>query len=113
MPQPYVDADIAVSGDPEHARRMFELDRGLMLGFQDWPDDLPSSIPARTLVVVGDQDVVTVAHTERLRSVIPGASLLVVPGYHGPYLGELLAAGGDPGSLRATLPVLLAFLDAP
>ena len=113
MPQVYVDADIAVSGDPQHARRMFELDHALMLGFTDWPDDLPASIIARTLIVVGDEDVVTVDHAVRLRSVIPEACLLVVPGFHGQYLGERLAAGGDLAAMHATLPLLLGFLDAP
>jgi pimeloyl-ACP methyl ester carboxylesterase len=113
MPQVYADADLAVSGDREHARRMFELDRALMLGFSDWPDELPASITARTLVIVGDRDVVTVDHAVRLREIIPGSALLVVPGLHGQYLGERLAAEGGLGSMRQTIPVLLGFLDAP
>lgn len=42
----------------------------------------------------------------------PGARMLVVPGNHGDYLGELLAAGGDPAAMRRALPWLLAFLDS-
>ncbi len=39
--------------------------------------------------------------------------LLVVPGNHGDYLGELVAAAGDPGPLRRALPFLVSFLDQP
>ena len=50
LPQPYREADLAVSGDPTHAERMFHLDRELMLtGFTDWPDALVASITAPTL----------------------------------------------------------------
>jgi pimeloyl-ACP methyl ester carboxylesterase len=113
MPGVFVDADLRASGDPEHARAMFELDRRLMLGFEDWPDSLPASIQAPSLIVVGDRDVVTVDHAARLARLVPNARLLVVPASHGSYLGELAASGGDPAELRAVLPLLLGFLDQP
>ncbi|MDR6972207.1 alpha/beta fold hydrolase [Leifsonia shinshuensis] len=113
LPAPYRDADLAVSRDPEHARRMFELDRELMLGFEDFPDALLASVAAPTLVVGADRDVVRASHFVELAALLPDARLLIVPGIHGDYLGERLAAAGDPASLRRTLPHLLAFLDAP
>lgn len=112
LPAPYRAADLAVSRDPEHARRMFELDRELMLGFQDFPDELLASIHAPTLVVGADHDVVRPEHFVELAALLPDARLLIVPGVHGDYLGELLAAAGDPTLLARTLPHLLAFLDA-
>jgi pimeloyl-ACP methyl ester carboxylesterase len=113
LPQPYREADLAVSGDPAHAERMFHLDRDLMLtGFVDWPDSLVASITAPTLVVAADRDVVRPEHTVRLASLIPGARVLIVPGNHGDYLGEL-AAAEDPGPLQRTLPFIVDFLDRP
>lgn len=112
LPAPYRSADLAVSHDPGHARRMFELDRALMLGFTDVPDAFIASIAAPTLVVVADRDVVRVEEGVALAALLPDARLLVVPGTHGDYLGELLAAGGDDAPLRRTLPFLLAHLDA-
>jgi pimeloyl-ACP methyl ester carboxylesterase len=110
LPQPYRDADLAVSGDPAHAERMFHLDRELMLtGFVDWPDAQPASIAAPTLVVAADRDVVRPGHAARLAALIPGARLLIVPGNHGDYLGELLAAG-DESALDRTLPFITDFL---
>lgn len=113
LPAPYRDADLAVSRDPGHARRMFELDRELMLGFRDFPDELLASIHAPVLVVGADRDVVRTEHFVELARLLRDARLLIVPGGHGDYLGERLAAGGDPAALRRTLPHLLAFLDAP
>lgn len=112
MPAIFREADLAASGDPAHARRMFDLDRALMLGFTDWPDDDLRAVRSPTLVVVGDQDVVTVEHTLLLADLIPDARLLVLPSNHGAYLGELAAAAGDLGLMRATVPLLLGFLDA-
>ena len=114
LPQPYREADLAVSGDPAHAERMFHLDRELMLtGFTDWPDFLVASITAPALVVAADQDVIRIEHTLLLASLIPNARLLIVPGNHGDYLGELAAAAGDPGPLQRTLPFIADFLDQP
>lgn len=111
LPQPYREADLAVSGDPAHAERMFHLDRELMLtGFTDWPDALVASITAPTLVVAADQDVIRPEHTLRLAALIPGARLLIVPGNHGDYLGELAAAAGNPGALQRVLPFIVDFL---
>ena len=114
LPGPYREADLAVSGDPAHAQRMFRLDRELMLtGFADWPDSLVASITAPALVVAADRDVVRADHAVLLASLIPNARLLIVPGNHGDYLGELVAAAGDPGPLRRALPFLVDFLDQP
>jgi hypothetical protein len=40
--------------------------------------------------------VIRTEHAVLLASLIPNARLLIVPGNHGDYLGELAAAGGDP-----------------
>jgi len=51
-------------------------------------------------------------HAMRMSRAIPGARLLIVPGGHGDYLGELAASDGDLKALHATFPQLLRFLDA-
>jgi pimeloyl-ACP methyl ester carboxylesterase len=85
----------------------------MLTGFADWPDSLVASITAPTLVLAADRDVVRTEHAVLLASRIPNARLLIVPGNHGDYLGELVAAAGDPGPLRRALPFLVAFLDQP
>lgn len=112
MPEPYLAADREINpDDPAHQRLLFELDRQQMLDFADWPPDELGAMTAPTLFVSGDQDVVRAEHTVEMASLVPGARVLVVPGNHGDYLGERLAAEGDPGTMERTLPWLLAFLD--
>jgi len=112
MPDAYREADALVSGDPAHAERMFVLDRDLMLtGFQDFPGEGVAAIAAPTLILAGDQDVIRRDHAVALADLIPGARLLIVPGGHGDYLGEVFATGEDLAPLRRTLPMLTDFLD--
>src|SRR4030095_3962704 len=102
LPQLYREADLAVSGDPAHAERMFHLDRELLLaGFTDWSDDLVTSITAPTLVVAADQDVIRPRHTVLRTSLIPTPPLPIVPPNHAAHLGELAAAAGSPGPALA------------
>jgi pimeloyl-ACP methyl ester carboxylesterase len=90
---------------------MFELDQRLMLGFTDFPDELIASVVAPTLVVGADRDVIRAGHFVELAELLPDARLLIVPGSHGDYLGEALAASGDDRALRAFLPYLTRFLE--
>ena len=85
----------------------------MLTGFTDWPDALVKSITAPTLVVAGDRDVIRTEHSVLLASLIANARLLIGPGNHGDYLGELAAAAGDLGPLRLALPFLVDFLDQP
>lgn len=114
MPAAYHEADLAATGgDRDHLQRMFEADRDQMLhGFTDFEPDLLASITAHVLVVTADCDIMTVENALWTARSIPGARLLVVPGTHGDYLGEVVAAAGDLGPMHRTLPWLLAFLDA-
>lgn len=114
MPAPYHEADLAATGgDRDHLQAMFEADREQMLdGFTDFEPDMLGSITAHVLVVAADFDVIALENALWTARSIPGARLLVVPGTHGDYLGEVVAAAGDLSSMHRTLPWLLAFLDA-
>ena len=63
------------------------------------------------MVLSADRDVVSPEHAVRMSRVIPGARLMIVPGTHGDYLGELAASGGDLRAMRTTIPYLLRFLE--
>ncbi len=114
MPDTYREADRAIHpDDPDHERLLFELDQAQMLNFADWTPEELAAMAAPTLFVGADRDVVRTEHTVELAAATPGARALIVPGTHGDYLGERLAAAGDPTAMRRTLPWLLAFLDEP
>ena len=90
--------------------QLFDLDSGQMKNFVDWPPNDLASITTPTLILAADRDVATNAHTVEMAALIPGARLMIVPGTHGDYLGEAMAAAGDLTAMHATLPWLLRFL---
>lgn len=113
MPEVYKAADRELNPDPAHQQELFENDSQQMLRFTDWPDADLAAMTVPTLFVCGDRDVIRVEHVVEMARLTPGARLLVLPGTHGDYLGEVLAANGDLASMHRTLPWLLDFLDAP
>ena len=66
---------------------MFEKDRNRILHFEDWDDSLLTAITAPTLIVNGDRDVPSVAHTVAMQQLINGSRLLILPSVHGSYMG--------------------------
>ncbi|HEY3573134.1 MAG TPA: alpha/beta hydrolase [Arthrobacter sp.] len=110
MPAVYQDADRSLNPEPGHLERLFELDRQRIVGFPGWSEQDLGRITAPTLVLCADQDVMSPDHAVRMFRAIPGARLLIVPGGHGDYLGELAASDGDLQSMLATLPFLQRFL---
>jgi len=112
MPQALKDAFLRVNPDPAKLRNMHDKDLARMRSFQDVPYARVAAIRAPTLVVLGDHDVVRPEHAFELTQLIAGARLLILPGGHGDYLGEISAApeGGPWPALTAGL--VEAFLDA-
>jgi pimeloyl-ACP methyl ester carboxylesterase len=112
MPQALKDAFLRVNPSVQHLRTMHDKDAARMRGFQDVPDDLVRSIRAPTLIVLGDRDIVKPEHALEVSRLISGARLLVVPGGHGDYLGEV-AATQQPSSRPGHVALLIAeFLDS-
>ena len=111
MPEVLKGADRRLNPEPGHLKRLFDLDRQRILTFPGWPDDDLRRITARTLVLGSDRDVMSPEHAVRMSRVIPGARLMIVPGGHGDYLGELSASGGDLTAMRTIVPYLLRFLE--
>ena len=90
MPQPLKDAFLKVNPDPARLRAMHDKDLQRMRSFDDVPDEALRGIRAPTLVLHGDQDIVRLEHGLELTRLIPGARLLILPGGHGDYIGEMV-----------------------
>lgn len=113
MPQPLKDAFLRSNPDPQKLRNMHDKDLARMRSFLDLPDDALRTIRARTLVVLGDRDIVKPEHGVELSKRIPDARLLVLPGGHGDYLGELVMSKGPSRYPELTAGLVEEFLDAP
>ena len=113
MPQPLKDAYLKVNPDPAKLRAMHDKDLERMRSFEDLPDAALRSLRAPTLVVLGDRDIVTPEHGAELARLIPDARLLILPGNHGDYLGELVMTQGETRAPERTASLVEEFLDAP
>jgi pimeloyl-ACP methyl ester carboxylesterase len=111
MPQPLKDAFLRVNPDPAKLRNMHDKDLARMLSFQDVPDAQVAAIRAPTLIVLGDRDVVRPEHGFELTRLVPGSRLLILPGGHGDYLGEVDATPEGSPWPALTAGLVNAFLD--
>ena len=92
MPVQLKEAYLAVNPDPDGLQRMFERDVVRMKNFIDIGDEDIKSIQVPVLVINGDQEVVLAEHAFNLSRRLPNAQLIIMPGGHGDYIGEICAA---------------------
>lgn len=112
MPQPLKDAFLRVNPDAQKLRTMHDKDASRMRNFKDIPDALVASVRAPTLIVIGDRDIVRLEHAVELTRLIPGARLLILPGGHGDYLGEVVATQEGTRYPELTARLIEEFLDS-
>jgi pimeloyl-ACP methyl ester carboxylesterase len=114
MPAQLRDAFLKVTPDEEKLQLMFEKDKARMMQFKDIPDDLIAAIQVPALIMVSDKDVVTVEHTLQLSYLIKHAQLVVLPGVHGSFLGEICVHNtADNTDIIAASALIKAFLNKP
>lgn len=103
MPKPLQDAFLAINPDHAALQNMHDKDKNRMIAFKDYPDSLLLSIQAPVLVVNGDKDVVTNEHAAKMARLLPTGHLMILPGNHGSYIGEICSV--FPGSKIPALAV--------
>ncbi|WP_254154260.1 alpha/beta fold hydrolase [Chryseosolibacter indicus] len=109
MPQIYKDAFIKINPDKDALYNMYKRDVARMQSFKDIREEDIKGIQAPTLIIIGDNDVVTPEHAVEMYRQIEHARLMIYPGGHGDYLGEITTI--KPGQKDyAALPVIEAFL---
>lgn len=96
MPKPLQDAFLKINPDTNALLAMHNKDRDRMIAFTDISDDSLKSIKAPALIINADKDVITNEHALKMSKLIPNAALMILPGAHGAYLGEICAV--VPGS---------------
>ncbi len=92
MPQVYKDEFLKITKNQKALLNMFNKDANRMKAFKDWTDDDIKSIQAPTLIIIGDKDIVRPEHAVEMYRLIPHARLVILPGGHGEYLGEIMFA---------------------
>jgi pimeloyl-ACP methyl ester carboxylesterase len=113
MPQPLKDAFLQVTPDTDKLQAMHDKDAARVRAFRDVPDAAVRSMRAPTLIIMSDRDVATPEHTIELARLFANARLLVLPGGHGEYLGEVTTAPADSDYPALTARLVARFLAHP
>jgi len=111
MPAPLREAYLKINNDSAGLQNMFEKDRARMLHFKGWMDEDLASIKAPSLIIAGDKDVVTTAHAVKMSQIIPTAQLMILPGTHGSFIGEICTAEAGSRMPEATVAIIEEFLN--
>jgi len=102
---------LQINNDHKGLQRMFNKDKERMLHFKDWKDGDLASIKNPSLIIAGDKDVVTVEHTLKMSQIIPNAQLLILPGTHGSFIGEVCSIEEGSKMPETTATMIKEFLD--
>jgi pimeloyl-ACP methyl ester carboxylesterase len=111
MPAPLKTAYLQVAPNKDLLQVMHDKDAARMVQFRDWKDEDLQSIKAETLFIVGDRDVVTTEHTLFMSQLVPHGRLLVIPGVHGSFVGEVCAARRGSKIPELTVTLIEEFLN--
>jgi pimeloyl-ACP methyl ester carboxylesterase len=95
MPQPYKDAYLQINPDKDALYRMYQRDVVRMQTFKDIKEEEIKGIQAPALIIVGNNDVASPEHAVEMYRQMQKAKLLIVPGGHGDYIGELATLKPD------------------
>lgn len=112
MPQPLKDAFLRVTPDPAKLKVMHDKDLERIRNFKDVPDSQVKSVKADVMLLSGDKDVPTLQHLAELAKLLPKSTVVVLPGGHGDYLGEIVAPP-QPELVSATAAIVDNFLSKP
>jgi len=111
MPGALKKAYLDVNNNEQGLLNMFNKDRTRRLGFTDRTDDEMRSIKTPMLVMLGDQDVITLEHALQMHTIITGSKLAILPGTHGSFLGEALSKVEGSNMPEATARIISEFID--
>lgn len=111
MPSVYADAFLQVNNNEAALHNMFKRDVERMRSFKGWSDEQVRSIQAPTLIMNGNNDVGTLEHAIEMCRTIPGAELVILPGTHGTYLGEINTLEDGKWKQEYAVRLIESFLD--
>jgi pimeloyl-ACP methyl ester carboxylesterase len=111
MPKELQDEYLKISGNPDGLIRMFNRDKNRMVEFKDWNDEDLQSIKVPTLIIASDRDVVKPEHTVQMHRLIAQSQLIILPGLHGEYIGEITTLPAGEGQAKLIVPFIEDFLD--
>lgn len=92
MPEPLKLAYLQVAPNKDNLQVMHDKDKQRMLRFKDWTEELLAFIKVPTLLITADRDIIRPEHAVDMLHKIHDAKLMILPGTHGSYIGEICTA---------------------
>lgn len=86
MPEPFKINFLNLNPDFSKLENLFDKDSKRMQTFEDWGDEVLSSIEVPALFISGDKDVMKPEHTVEMWRLVKGSELMIVPATHGTYM---------------------------
>ncbi|AZA76947.1 alpha/beta hydrolase [Chryseobacterium sp. G0186] len=86
MPEPFKINFLNLNPDFSKLENLFDKDCKRMQTFEDWEDEILTSIESPTLFISGDKDVMKPEHTVAMWRLVENAQLMIVPATHGTYM---------------------------
>ncbi len=83
-----------------------------MQSFKDIKEEDIKAINAPAFVIISNADVVRPEHAVEMYRLLPHGKLVILPGAHGEYLGEI-ATPQNPPLITATIAMIEQFLSEP
>jgi len=111
MPQLLKTYYLQINNDQKGLQTMFDKDKKRMVQFKDWSDEDLQSIKAPKFVISGDHDVGTPEHAVKMSHLIPNAQLMLLPGTHGSFIGEICTTEKESKMPGITAAIIREFLD--
>ena len=109
MPQQLKDAYLEINPDTDALFTMYKRDVARMQSFKNIKKEDIKAIKAPVLIIVGDNDVVRPEHAVEMYRLMQHAKLMILPGRHGEYLGEITTVKPGRNEYPA-LPIIESFL---
>jgi pimeloyl-ACP methyl ester carboxylesterase len=111
MPQQYKDAFLKVNPDSAKLMNMYRKCADRMINLQDSSDEQIKSIKAPVLLLNGEEDVATLEHAVAMSKLIPNCNVVIIPGGHGAYIGEITTLKSDYKNSDFRTAIIESFLD--
>jgi pimeloyl-ACP methyl ester carboxylesterase len=111
MPQAYKDAFLKVNPDSSKLMNMYLKCAERMNNFKDFPDEQLQAIKSPVLLINGNEDVATSEHIVAMSRIISNSKLVIVPGGHGAYIGEITTLKPNYKDSDFMVPIIENFLN--
>jgi pimeloyl-ACP methyl ester carboxylesterase len=112
MPQALKDAYLQINPDKDALYTMYKRDVARMQSFKDIKEEHIKAIKVPALIIAGNNDVVRPEHAVEMYRQLQHAQLMILPGGHGDYIGEITTVKPGHHDYPA-LPIIEAFLNEP